>query len=291
MKIIPAIIKSAENAILKRVLLSVAIAISATQATQGQVLLEQGENAATRIKQELETQKSIAARRMHLIIAEMERTCELSEKQIRQLQIAVNGTVSNFIRAKEIERKKQWRELGLPGIPAADDEELEPYDAEPEEEDLEPAPNGRIMIGAFGQTYNQYPAIEEAEIWKNTLRKVLTNEQLEKYTSVVNDRMDNSQRAAVGRFIANADRKLILAATQREQLFRLVDQSFGEQLAKSERTGLNMMEINMFIGLGRRPDDASAPINRELVSAILTDRQMEEWKHSFELQLNQLPSQ
>lgn len=248
---------------------------------QAQIFLEQGEDLGAKMKQELQEQRNVAERRMQLIVREMERTCELSEQQTKQLRVAIKGTVNKFLKAKTEERRKQWEALGL--APPENEEEADEEDA-----DSEPNTNDRIMIGAFGQSYDSYPRVEESKVWLNTVRKVLTDEQLDLYEQAVSERESASRASAVHRFIAHADRKLVLSPGQREQLFELIDEHFGEKLARSEQRGMDMMEINMFMGFGER-HNVKMPIDRELVNKILDEVQMEEWKHSFELQLNQLP--
>lgn len=253
---------------------------------QAQVFIGQGEDLGAKMQQELDEQKSIAERRMRLVVNEMERTCGLSEKQVNQLRVAIKGTVAKFLNAKAEERIKQWQALGMP-VPEEDDDVEAP--AAPEsEDDPEPVANNRIMIGAFGQSYDSYPRVDEFIIWKNTVDKVLTAEQQVRYAEVVEERAVASRRSAVERFIANADRRLVLSPKQRERLFELVDDQFGEKLVRSETRGMDMMEVNMFMGLGDR-HNVKMPIEREHVAEILDEDQMEEWKHCFELQLNQLP--
>ena len=247
----------------------------------GQIFIEQGEDVGAKMKQELEEQKNIAERRMQLIVREMERASDLSEHQVKQLRVAIKGTVNKFLNAKAEERRKQWEALGI--APPEDDDEGDDTDA-----DSDPNTTNQIMIGAFGQSYDSYPRVEESKVWLNTVNKVLTEEQLDLYERAVAQRNSASRHSAVDRFIANADRKLVLSPNQRNQLFELVDEHFGEKLARSELKGMDMMEVNMFMGLGER-HNVKMPIDRDLVEKILDEVQMEEWKHSFELQLNQLP--
>lgn len=282
-------ISSPAQAQISLVLLSVFVALVMSPMACGQILLERGENVAARARLELEEQKRMATRRMKMVISEIDRACELTDAQVKKLEIAVSGTVSNFVRSKLIEREKQWEALGFPIPSSGDDEETRVGGTETEEESKEAAPN-RIMIGAFGQAYDDYPKIEEVELWKNTVAKVLTDEQIEKLEATTKRRQADSRRAAVERFIANVDRKLILSSAQRSKIFELVDKDFGNKLLATELHGPDMMEINMFMGLGERPDANSAPIDRQVIGAILSERQMEEWTHSIELQLNQLPS-
>lgn len=261
--------------------LMVILAMQASVA-EGQVFIEQGESLGAKMRQELEEQKTIAERRMRLVVNEMERTCGLSDQQVNQLRVAIKGTVVKFLNAKTEERIKQWQALGLQ---VDEDAEGEIEEANTGESAIT---NNRIMIGAFGQSYDSYPRVDEFQVWKNTVAKVLTADQQNRYAKIVEERNAASQQSAVERFMSNADRKLVLSPDQREQLTTLINEHFGEKLARSESRGLDMMEINMFMGLGER-HNVKMPIERELVSEILDEDQMEEWKYCFELQLNQLP--
>ena len=287
-----------------------------TAPLQGQVfqLAGIGDRMEDQMKMAMEQQKESAERRMTLHVKDLERSCELSEDQVKKLKIAAKGAVLKMIKDMEKKQERQMQMFGnMMGGPVNDfeaddedeadedvDEDFDAEDLEDEDgEDENVADNFAVggfninvaMAGGLSGEFGGGGKPEDQEVWKNAVEKTLTADQQEKYQQVVAERKAFVRDLSVERFIAQVDRKLLLSVDQRNQLLPLIDEHFGEDLAKQEMQSDGMMEGAFFInamGMMGNAIVTEAPIDRKLIEPILDEDQMTEWKKTFEPQLNQL---
>ena len=277
-----------------------------TAPLQGQVVQMGGIGGGMEdhMKMMLEQQKESAELRMTLHVKDLERTCELSEDQVKKLKIAAKGAVLKMIKNMEKMYEQEMQMFGN-GFAPANEFEMADEDEADDEEDVDEDFEGadieagnfaapmpiNIAMGGFGGDFGGSGQPEDQEVWKNAVEKTLTADQQEKYQQVVAERKAFVRELAVARFIAKVDRKLLLAVDQRNQLLPLIDEHFGEELTEQEMRSDGMMDGAFFfdaMGMMGNTGDVEAPIDRQLIEPILDEDQMTEWKKTFEPQLNQL---
>lgn len=271
--------------------------VSAVQDFPGGFVDEMEFDMESMMESQLDRAEESAQRRMKFHINELKRICELTEKQDRTLNVAAKAAVSRVVADMKKSHEQQMGAFGGMGMPAfgAPGDQPEEDDGEEGgiEDEMEPengfdmAANGAIFMDP-GMMSNTGASPEKQKVWKMAVKKALTSEQQEKYKTVVAKRLANARQSAVGHFIAKADRKLLMSEQQRESLFALVDEHFGELMAENEvNAGMGMM---MAFPMPNMPGagGGAEPIDRSLVGKILDDDQIEEWKASFEPKLNEI---
>ena len=260
-------------------------------------------------------QKKAFERELSFLIGDMQRTCKLSEAQVKKLQIASKGAVASAMekfekQQKQVRQRMRQAGVNLPGLnideedeaddeeDEADDEEDEADDGAEESEDDEGqdeaiqgalpqavAVNIANMLGVPGNNVSGGSVTKEPR-WVKSVEKVVTKEQRETYVAKVKERAAFARKAAVAAFIARVDVKLLLSPDQRQKLTALVDDDFGKLMGEriSQRSGQRIF----FMGGGERQ---TAPIAHEELKPLFSEAQFAEWKQTFENELNQLKPQ
>ena len=263
-------------------------------------------NMAQQMKDQLAEQKKSAMRRMTFLINEMDRNCDLSEAQTKKLSIAAKGAVSKMMSSLETTQKKQMEAMGIE-MGAMDVEMAEPdFDGEVEAgNNFEIAGDGDTIIEVAGNAIggvmaanviiNGMPGMgggsdkpENQKIWTKSVEKILTSDQRALQDAAEANRKANARQHAVGQFVAKTDRKLLLSVEQREKIFTLLDEHFGEPLVEQAIQNDHMGGMNFFVGMGFNGGDADAPLDHQLLKDILDADQLEEWKASVEPELRNL---
>ena len=242
-------------------------------------------------------------RKIALLISDMKRTCELSEFQVRRLQLAGKGAIAASMKKieEQVERNRQaigqWKPFnGLDEFDELGEGQIEGFDEGKEEEEVkdeavkdtddgeandeEVAP---VQLRAISVPFTRPSAVSKPTTelrWTKAVESVLTKKQNEKYAAVVKERAAFARKSAVAMFIAKVDRKLQLSSEQRRKLTTLIDDNFGEKLA--ERVG-NRSSIWTTFGPAQPP-----PIDHAELKRLFSEPQLTTWKANFESELNQL---
>lgn len=302
----------------RAILATLILTVSST--ASGQFIMRNGQPADP-----IATQKKRWERQIAFVIDDVNRTCKLSEAQIRKLRLAGKGAVAATMDKYKTRLRAVQQQVGdpfgppLPGIapPPPDDanearkdqqdaEDQKNDDKEETEEAVAAEQVGEAQVAvaaevAFQQVagilgggppinpWSQDSVLREPR-WMRGLNSVLTKEQKASYDAVLADRKANNRAAAVASFIAAVDRRLLLGAEQRRKLHMLVDLSSGELLARqaAQRDG-----ANQFAFFGMPVDNArqKPPIDHQELQSFLSEPQFEEWKQTFESRLKMVRQQ
>ena len=247
-------------------------------------------------------QKKAFERELSFLIGDMQRTCKLSEAQVKKLQIASKGAVASAMekfekQQKQVRQRMRQAGVNLPGLnideeDEADDGAEESEDDEGQDEAIQGAlpqavaVNIANMLGVPGNNVSGGSVTKEPR-WVKSVEKVVTKEQRETYVAKVKERAAFARKAAVAAFIARVDVKLLLSPDQRQKLTALVDDDFGKLMGEriSQRSGGQRI---FFMGGGERQ---TAPIAHEELKPLFSEAQFAEWKQTFENELNQFKPQ
>ena len=174
------------------------------------------------------TQKKKFESQLEIRIDEMKRICELDEQQVRRLQTGAKGTVSRSM----VEWKKQARALqdqmggalgGFLPAPVGDDEEEE------DEEDAAPPVNAQVFTMMSQMMLGDIPP-ERQKIWKNIVRKVLTEAQQTRLKESDDARRAFVRKMGVMNRVQELDKLLRFSPTQRDKMVAAVDRVLGQTL-------------------------------------------------------------
>lgn len=180
---------------------------------------------------------------MMLQIDDLNRTCDLNEKQIARLQVASKGAIERSLEkwVQEIE-DNGW--IDMVG------------NMEPDVADQ--------WLANVGENLSHKSAARH-EIWLKTIESVLTNEQKDKRKGVTRRRQAYQRQATVDQAVAILDLELMFSEEQRDRFRILVDEKMGAKLGKR----------------GRAPKQAGAyatTLPVDLVQSILNDAQLARWQ-------------
>lgn len=221
----------------------------------------------------------------------LDKVCELSETQKKKLKVASKGAMDKFVKAEyerckvllrryqqqagfDIEKLEREEQEGEKEEASSDDED----DDDEEEEDERPIRNFAFSLQTAAPT-----KVEEQPRWKDSLKKVLTEEQVEKAELANAEREKRIEDAAVARFIAKIDLQLFLNEEQREHVRQGIQEEFG---------GLLVKEI-IFEEQFRRPTLRAGQLDGEpehlkLIEGVLDESQVRQWNRSVEPHLKYL---
>ncbi len=242
----------------------------------------EGEMMRKQFQDSLKQQKVAFENRIVSRIADIDRACELSDSQKKKLSIASKGAVKASMTEAKKNIAQQAQNMGF---------EFDPDEAPEEEKEDEDIPQAGMMELGFivGEMMgSQTVQVDKNKVWTSAVKKVLTEEQTNKWNEWSEQRAVYQRRVAVKNFIAKVDRKLLLAPEQRDELIKYVDESYGKELYEQSQTdspyGMDMFfDGGMGMQGGAAPDDAD-----EALKKILSESQLTEWMNSFEGQLSNL---
>ena len=234
-------------------------------------------------------------------IGDMKRACELSDAQVKKLQLAAKGAVASSMTKFKAQQKKMRERMrgmrvGGPGVlieEAEDDDdedaaEGEEADADEDEELVEGnfavAVNAVNMIG--GGRSSQISVATEPR-WTMAISSVLTSEQKAAYEKAVKEREAFVRKTAVASFVARVDLKLLLSAEQRQKLTAVIDRNFGKQLGQKVAQQNQRQGMFFFTETTTR-FNGKPPISHDELKPLLSEAQLGEWKSSFEAELDRL---
>lgn len=185
---------------------------------------------------------------MRYVIDDIIRLCDLDEQQKAKLVLAAKGASKRSMESwhQQADRYFRTRVSGA--------------DADTAREILSNI--GSVNFGGRGSD-------EKGEIealWKDSLKEVLSESQIEFYNSVIENRARAEVEAFAGMAIAALDNYLRLTPDQRGKLTPIVQGSATEYLEEIQRYWGNYLERNMLMSLvnAAEPED---------LSSILTEKQ------------------
>ena len=249
---------------------------------QAQQFMIQGndQNAAMQqqFKMQIEAKRNGAVSRLQTRIADIHRAAELTEEQLKKLEIAAKGAVKAYMKKATKVIVDQAKAMGF---------EFDP-DAEPKEDDENADDQPADLLGAPVMAMNwmgQFPGsvsttVEKEKRWTTSVEKVLSEEQSEKFEKLVAERIAFRRQSAVNHFISRVDQKLLLSAKQRKELGSMIDEKYGSELARKIE-----QPNNMFFAFGGVPQP---DVDTTEVDGILSESQIELWKTGFSGELAQL---
>ena len=200
---------------------------------------------------------------------EIQRACELNEKQFKQLEAASEGSLNAFYNNEKEEKEKTLRSYQQQAGIAADDDNGE----EEEEEEF----NRPIGSCAFYLQFNPSELVDQETLWNKSLKKILTDEQQEKHKQARLEQQKFLRAAAVEQYVAQLELRLFLSIEQRNQIRTIVEDHLSDHLMKLLRHDLRK----------NYDFESAVPIAVEskyaqLVSGILTEAQLNEWSRVVE---------
>lgn len=262
-------------------------------------------NAA--LKQQLEQQKKNWHQEMQVLIADVDRVCQLSEEQKAKLGVAAKGAVEKCFAVAKKQSEQMFAMMGDAGgadIEVVADEEkadeVGQADENVDEQKGQEAQAG-IVQGGGGQVVIQRAGIAgraaaiqiagnlpvmaggevttpaNQEIWTKTMNSVLTEDQTTRYGAVVDARKKHQAEAKQAAFLANVDSKLLLATDQTAKLKSLLDQYYGG--VDYDNQGIN------FRFAGALPAEGTDDFAKELAT-VLTEPQLGLWQENFQSALD-----
>lgn len=156
-------------------------------------------------------QQGVLQKQMAITLAHVQRVCDLSDEQVKKLQLATKGAVDGSLktyREQTVQRYTRPRRFAAGNNVA-----------------VAIAANGALIrptatTAVPGSIPGEFPIARE-EIWTKTLGKVLTTEQKEAYDTSVRKRREFHRRLLVQATIALIDEKVVLDDSQRNKLTEL----------------------------------------------------------------------
>ncbi len=206
-------------------------------------------------------------------IKDIERSCDLSEKQRQKLRVAAKGAVAEFVGAEERQKREQLRRY------------QQQAGIDPDKKDKGDDDGGGGVVRNFSFVFRMKPSIliDTSDRWKKSLKSILTDEQMQRYRASQAERQKFIRKAAVDQFVAEIDLKLFLHADQREGITKIIDKKFGDKLVDA----LRFFELNRNRGFVVN-NGPRKPKYDKLVKDILSADQLQEWNRSVEPRLEEL---
>jgi hypothetical protein len=236
------------------------------------------------LRDALDQRRDELKRYLALRIDEMTQVCELSETQIKKLQIAAKGVVEAI--AGKWEEEETAAFLNRPAEPRRLEAEARIVEARPEAALALPAEVDKDQVlrriveqGAMRRLAMLRSSLEgtvefreatSSPIWTGTIDRVLTDEQQGAYRRVQEERQAFQRKAAVDIAVVAIDEELRLTPEQRQQLVEIINQHLGDQLVAFARgSGLVAADLRRQIARG-------VPVSK--IEAILTRSQQTSWE-------------
>lgn len=245
------------------------------------VRMDAGKNAQIEIHNQLkevyESKLTAAKNRINSQLHDIDLACDLSAVQRERLKVASKGAVNAHAEKvlKEVESKA--KEAGV-NFNLKDPPEKETEDDE-EEQDLR---RGGLRVLDLGKTRHM---VEAEMIWEKSVKKSLSEKQLEKLETWLSERKKLNRQAAVDHLIAKADTKMFLSRQQREKLKVFVDKEYGESLAN--KIGATPVQNRRFFAPGIQLQAPEIDVD-DALKEILSEPQLEIWRTEIQNDLDSL---
>lgn len=189
-------------------------------------------------------------------LADVERVCQLDEKQLMKLRIAIKGAVEQHLRDPNAQQNGFGFHVEHGGMGQAE--------------------GGGNVVMRFSGTGIGTPDVTEEAIWVKAVQSVLTEEQKKAYARELAERQAYRREAMTRYLVSAVDRDLRLSAQQREQLAAALAETL-------KGDGLRQLELlDVFVtrmGQGLDPDLFCAVflVPDSKAQEVLTDLQWARW--------------
>lgn len=187
---------------------------------------------------------------MAVVIDDVSRLCDLDYEQREQLELAAKGTAERSMKDWHQQAERYFRTR------------LEGADTDTAKEMLESMGNVN-----FGGNRSEEEG-ESLDLWKDTLKVVLTDEQVAQYEKVVEERHLNRIDAFSKMSLTSIDSHLRLTPDQRTEIGQIVHEAATEYLDDIQRYWGDYFERGMLMSLANAQGD-------EQLKEILTEDQFE----------------
>jgi hypothetical protein len=230
----------------------------------------------------LEGRRTEAKNRIRAHLLEIDRVCELTPKQRTHLEIAGKGAVISYADKTGENLESMVKGIGF------EFKRGNPPEEDPDDEQDEGNNNRRIARvidfsrGLNGDTEEN---VDSEQIWVDSVKKTLTEAQLENLESSKIAKEKIIRQAAVDYLIARADLKLFLSLEQRQKLESYVDREYGPQLVLQMK--VPPKQNRNFIVPGRLQPNRGIEVDDSL-KAFLSKPQLEIWRTDFQNDLDSL---
>ncbi len=188
---------------------------------------------------------------MSVVIEDVSRLCDLSEDQEEELSLAAKGASERSM--------KKWHEKATRYFSSR----LKDADGEAAK---------RILATLQNVSFGGREAEKESELedlWKDTLKNVLTNEQVQQYEEILEVRRKNKIDAYAQISIASLDDFLRLTPDQKDKLGKIVRGSAEKYLDEVQRYWGSYFEKGMLMALANIEEDDQL---KEILSKKQFDR-------------------
>lgn len=192
---------------------------------------------------------------MQVVIEDVVRLCDLDAEQRQQLEMAAKGASERSM--------KEWHEQAERYFRTR----LDGADPDSAKEMLE----GMGSVN-FGSNRAEEEG-ESLELWKDTLKVVLTDQQIERYESILEQREQDRIDAFARMALTTIDGHLRLTPNQKEKMGELVHEASTNYLADVQRYWGDYFERGMLMSLANAADD-------EDLREILTEQQFDRLKEA-----------
>jgi hypothetical protein len=228
----------------------------------------------------LESLQNSAELRLNGRLKLIQSTTRLPDEDLAKLRVAAKGAVARFVEKEKVAKdallKSHRQRLGI----KVDDDVVE--DREKKDEKKVKA---NVIVQRLGAPQTTVAIqtilsdeVEESPVWKNTLKEVLSEEQLQTYRVELARQEASHRAAAIDAFMAKIDMALMLTDDQKPRIREIVDEGFGNVLLKNLR-------ISNPRGVIRAQ---TPPAFSSIVDHILTPEQLAEWNLSIDPELQQI---
>ena len=225
----------------------------------------------------VELQKAKFESQLGIRIDEMKRVCQLSDDQVRKLQVGAKGTVARSMVLWKKQASALQQQLGgmfaggfvVPG--EEEEEEDDEKEEEEEEEEANAAPINAQVFQMMGQMMMDDIPPHRQKIWKNVVGKVLTDEQRTRLTEADKARLAFIRKAGVMSRVQELDQLLRLSPQQRPRIVEVVDRVLGKTIEQAD--GPRKARSTIIYG------DESRLRSKDLKD-ILSDAQLKAWETS-----------
>ncbi|MEM9283648.1 MAG: hypothetical protein AAGA96_17640 [Verrucomicrobiota bacterium] len=192
---------------------------------------------------------------MQVVINDVSRLCNLNAAQTEQLQIAAKGASERSMRDWHVQAERYFRNR------------LDGADSDTAKEML----SGMGNVN-FGGNRSEEEG-ESLDLWKDTLGKVLTPDQIAEYESVIEQRHLDRIEAFSQMSLTTIDSHLRLTPEQKEKMAELIHQAAVEYLDDVQRYWGDYFEKAMLLSLANAHEV-------ETLKEILEEDQFERLKSS-----------
>lgn len=235
----------------------------------------------------LKSHQQRAAATISASVDDIEHAVKLSPQQAKKLRVAGKRTgVSHAIQAvTTMEGKAKFFKLEFG--PEHENEHENEHDLETPGKETKPVPVEDLKrMGHIYAGLGKPSVVKDDVLWKSTVKKNLTDQQLTAWQQWQAQRDADRQFAAVSLFIDRADEALLLSPEQKKKLFTVINDEFGESLSnkldyiqsgiprsRHEKVSENLVRKQVL------------KINTSLVDTILSESQLKLWKLGLRLEL------